>query len=146
MSLALAAERSDVADQEGIAIEEYELREADRFGAMLECSAQQRDRIGNTQPDKAEIEVGGVAIVLEKAQPERGPAFEDEAGRRLELRQRLHVAGEDVVALDHRRTHPVAVGDARDGAAGDQRLTVSSSSSAGNGQSTPHLSSRQPSA
>ena len=74
------------------------------------------------------------------------PPLKMSPGGGRELGERFDDVGENVVALNHWRAYVRLVGDARDGAARDQRRTVSSSSEAGNGQSTPHLLSRQPSA
>ena len=60
LDLAFTTKRPDVADQERIAIGESQLRESDRFGAMLECSAQKRDRVGDTQPDESRSTTGAL--------------------------------------------------------------------------------------
>ena len=60
LDLAFTTKRPDVADQERIAVGESQLRESDRFGAMLECSAQKRDRVGDTQPDESRSTTGAL--------------------------------------------------------------------------------------
>ena len=40
--------------------EPMQLRESDRFGATLECSAQKRDRVGDPQPDESRSTTGAL--------------------------------------------------------------------------------------
>ena len=61
LDLAFTTKRPDVAAQERLTTGKSQLRKSDRFGAMLECSAQTRDRVGDTQPDESRSTTGALS-------------------------------------------------------------------------------------
>jgi hypothetical protein len=63
---------------------------------------------------QAEVQVRRVAVVLEVAEPKRGPTLEDELPLFVALGDRGQRMGEDIIALDRGGREPIFVGSALD--------------------------------